>query len=496
MKSTLLYLALAFAFLALLSPVSGTSQVEPAAPTKVIKFAVNEDYDKNQDLAEVAKDFQLMRELEIDEMRVSFGWDDYEPQNDKFDFVWLHKFADLAAQYGIKLRPYLCYAPAWAGNGHWNSPPRKYSDWYNFCYTMAREMKRHPNILSWEIWNEEDASRPSNPAGGQGPTPGAPDHPPAAQGAVPAGPDNASAGQSAAAPAGQAGTSPAPSTTYSGWWGGTTDDYLKLLRTGSVAIQAADPGKQILLGGMASRYTRWMKAITDVGYGRYYDVTPIHCYRETWGGRRAGRGLEDLLSGESGAEFFRYNELGGGQPIWVNEIGYSTMERSEEQQANYLARAVGFLLSFPKISYISWYEIKDMDPAKQAIGDAHNFHLGITTFPERRKKLAFYTLDMLSDLLDGRSVTPAAEEVTVTPTAGTPGRPYKWLFKLADGAQVLFVYDTQADCTVNVTLATPGKTAYKYELDNSSAVYPQFANNTISDLHLTAGRVAVFKIVP
>lgn len=70
--------------------------------TKKISFAILEDYDKDEDLKEIAKDFQLMNELEIDVLRCSFGWDDYEPVRGEYDFAWLREFVKLAAHKGYR----------------------------------------------------------------------------------------------------------------------------------------------------------------------------------------------------------------------------------------------------------------------------------------------------------------------------------------------------------------------------------------------------------
>lgn len=49
-------------------------------------------------LEEVARDFALMRELDVYTWRGSTGWDDYEPAAGQYAFAWLHRFADLAAR--------------------------------------------------------------------------------------------------------------------------------------------------------------------------------------------------------------------------------------------------------------------------------------------------------------------------------------------------------------------------------------------------------------
>ncbi len=90
---------------------SSTSVVPPQSPagtvTKPVSFAILEDYDKGQDLRQVARDFSRFRELGIVQWRGSFGWDDYEPSPGRYDFDWLEKFVALADSMGISLRPYL-----------------------------------------------------------------------------------------------------------------------------------------------------------------------------------------------------------------------------------------------------------------------------------------------------------------------------------------------------------------------------------------------------
>src|SRR5688500_7656684 len=89
-------------------PAAQQPSVAPAAAfTKNVSFAILEDYDKGQDLREVERDFELMKQLGVRTWRGSIGWDDYEPERDRYDFEWLHRFAELAARHGIELRPYI-----------------------------------------------------------------------------------------------------------------------------------------------------------------------------------------------------------------------------------------------------------------------------------------------------------------------------------------------------------------------------------------------------
>src|SRR5688500_6177466 len=110
---------------------------------KPVSFSILEDYDKGEDLAGVAKDFELMRQLGVRTWRGSFGWDDYEPERGRLDLEWLHRFAELAARSGITLRPYVGYTPEWAAAGRredeqvWNDPPARLEDWSSFLTRLA-----------------------------------------------------------------------------------------------------------------------------------------------------------------------------------------------------------------------------------------------------------------------------------------------------------------------------------------------------------------------
>jgi hypothetical protein len=121
--------------------------------------------------------------------------------------------------------------------------------------------------------------------------------------------------------------------------------------------------------------------------------------------------------------------------------------------------------------------------------------LGIT-HADRAKKLAFYTVDMLTDLLDVGTVTTADGDVTVTVSKGHASELYRHLFKRPDGSRVLFISDKSASPTVRATLRTRGATALRYELDGSFAKHAAFDGHTLTDIRLEAGNVAIFRIDP
>lgn len=419
---------------------AGQSGAAAVHVTKPVSFAVLEDYDKGDDLNDVALDFQLLNELGISQMRCSFGWDDYEPRKGQFDFAWLKQFVALANQYGIQLRPYLAYTAPWAGvhgsDGlYWNDPPANLQDWYNFVYQLAFALKDYPNILSYEIYNEENDSF---------------------------------------------------------WWEGGIYKYGNTLKQAALAIRAADPGTKVILGGFVFPDFDWLFPLVDAGLSNDYDILPFHAYPETWEDSAA----EDYLDVQYYDYFVPENQSGGNKPIWVNEMGFATTPgKTEEEQANWFLRATSTFLADASIQELGFYEIKDLPIGDPALGDDANYHLGLTQV-DRTRKLAFSTVQMISSLLNVGTITTADSDARVTVTAGRARQLYSHLFKRPDGSQILFVYDKASNPTVQVQLKTTGRKAYRYNLDGTFALYPAFDGKKLQEVTLSAGNVSVFRIDP
>ena len=431
----------------------------PAASfDKPVSFAILEDWDKDADLADVARDFALFRELDVTTWRGSFGWDDYEPERGRYDFAWLHRFVELAAREGITLRPYVGYTAEWAAAGRradgqtWNDPPRDVADWRRFVDTLARAFARHPTIASWEIYNEENTKL---------------------------------------------------------WWDGSVEEFAEVMRAGAEAFDAADSTKAILMGGTVWPDVDWVETVCGSGdgaVGRRVDVIPFHVYNETWPDSVA---VEDYLTEGYREDYLpTVDRACGRKPIWANEVGFATSpgpggrpnpRTSERAQANWWARAFATLLADRRVEHIGIYEIKDQRQNTAVIGEAANYWLGLTR-ADRTKKLAFHTVDLLTDLLDpgpGARLTVAPGELQVRVAAGRAGRLFHHLFRRPDGRQVLLVWDKTGDPTLRLTLARGGRSATEWGLDGAAVrAVPAFDGRTLDGVRLTAGEVRIFEIRP
>lgn len=421
-------------------PSPATAATPAGSFTKPISFAILEDYDKGDDLGEIARDFAVFRELGVTVWRGSFGWDDYEPAPGRFDFEWLRRFAALADSTGISLRPYLAYTPAWAARGGsddyaWNDPPRRPEDWGRFVAALAGALAAQPAIRSYEIYNEEN---------------------------VPL------------------------------WWDGTVEEYAGVLRRGAEAIRSADPDAGVLLGGLVWPDTEWLEGTCAAGRGPF-DILPFHAYPETW--TPASVTVENYLGPAYREHFLAVaDQRCGRKPIWINETGFATTPgKSERQQADWWARAFATFLAAPRVEHLGIYEIKDQRKDTPVIGDAPNYHLGLLR-EDRAPKLAFHTVRLLLRLFDSDSITVADGELAVRVTQGRARKLHHHLFVRPDGRQLIFLWDRESGPTLELRLSRPGNRVTAYQLDGRGSAWTDFDGSVIREVKLVRGEVRVFEV--
>jgi hypothetical protein len=410
-----------------------------SASERHLTFAILEDYDKGDDLADIRRDFALFRELGITTWRGSLGWDDFEPTRGHYDFEWLHRFADAAQQDGITLRPYIGYTPAWAATGGsdgnvWNDPPARIDDWAKFVRELALALKRHPNVRSLEIYNEENVPQ---------------------------------------------------------WWDGTAAQYREVLERAAREIRKVDRDVDVLLGGMVYPDVEWLEQVCDSDGGRLFDLLPFHAYPETWTPPEVD--LERYLGPAFGTDFVQAADAAcGRRPIWINETGFATIDGvTEAAQADWWARAIATFASQPRIEGIGVYEIKDLPAGREAIGGTPNYHLGITR-SDRSKKLAFHTVRMLAAALGGQY---SVQRPIVAARAGA-GELFAHAFRLADGRQLLTVWAKTAPLTVDVGSQTRGSRAVERLLDGTARPFTAFDGAMLRGVALTPGTARLFEIDP
>ncbi len=317
-----------------------------------------EDYPEETTTLEIIrKDMEFLKKTDIDLLRISFGWDAIEAEKDKYDWLFWDDFVKMAVEdYGITLIPYICYMPKWNSKGtadtlyFWNYPPVEAEQFGEFMQAIVSRYKKW--IKTWELWNEPDI-----------------------------------------------------------WiyWQGTPVEFADMIKIGARAVKEADPNAKVVLGGVAYSEEFVEKLFRDYGLSSYVDVVNMHNYYETWN-EQPVENIDDHI--------LKMNEViknyGNHQPLWMAEVGYSTFrqgsivsseyaayydyEHTPEYQAVDLFKRLALIISTEKISAIAWYEIKDLPPTDEVIGDEYNNrHLGVA-YVDHSPKLAQKALKFFNQL--------------------------------------------------------------------------------------------------
>jgi hypothetical protein len=347
-----------------------------------VELGLCEDYpEESRSLAGARKDFELLRRLGIDTLRVSFGWDGIEPERDRYELEFWDAFVDMAVrEYHLTLIPYVAYTPAWNSDGgeadYWRTPPRDVGQFAELMGLLARRYA--DQIHSWELWNE---------------------------------PDNRD------------------------YWLGSVADYAELARAGGQAVDAVDPDIDVVSGGLAG-HTEFLAELFDQwGGASVFDVVNLHAYYETWNPEP----LETLTEyvAEAAAIVARH---GGRQALWMAEIGYGNYrdgshvsaqtaalfayEHTLDYQAVALARSLALLLASP-VSLVAWYEVADPPATDEVIGDVNNRHLGVA-FADHRLKPAADTLAFFKRLFAGGvGAAPAGLRLETGPASELEARAFR-----------------------------------------------------------------------
>ena len=203
----------------------------------------------------------------------------------------------------------------------------------------------------------------------------------------------------------------------------------------------------VVFGGIAHDLDFLERVMVEHDGGRHVDVVNIHNYYETW----EPRAVEEITRYVNRAADI-IAKCGQGQPLWMAEVGYSSHRRGSKvsdfcrahydyehtrmYQAVQLVKTLTLLLSTEQLSLIAWYEIKDLPPATEVIGDQNHRHLGIRGVNYEMKPaglaLGFF------DRLFGRKSRCIDDAVEVQTFRGE--RPEVHAFSLADGGSVVVAW--------------------------------------------------------
>ncbi len=418
-------------------------------------------------------DFELLKRSGIKYLRISFGWDAIEYEKDKYNWHFWDDFVKTGVEeYGITMIPYVCYTPAWNSTEpqdsalYWNIPAVDMEEWDEFMFDLVTRYKDY--IKTWELWNEPDIE------------------------------------------------------IY--WRTQDPGQFAEFHKIGAKAVRRADPEAKVVLGGIAYR-PEWIQALFEEhGLSEYVDVVNCHNYFETW----HENPVEEITDYVNDV-YNVVNEYGDGQPIWMAEVGYSTFrqgskvsdsysayyeyEHTPEYQAVDLVKRVALVRSTGQIDAMAWYEIKDLPPSDEVIGDIYNNkHLGIA-WSDHSPKPANHALIFVNELF-ADPVKSIGENVVSSANENSDSRYVA--FERENGDVLLFAwlqtvqYDKRTDDNTGMVKDTRVETVnftIPSALDGAATLYNELGEGTeftsldktgnqtvVKDVTLEGGRIAVIEI--
>ena len=433
-----------------------------------------EDYPEETTTMQIIKDdFEFLKKHNIKFMRISFGWDAIESEEGKYNWLFWDDFVKMAVDdYGITLLPYLCYVPRWASTGaqdtlyFWNYPPKDNKPWSDFIKTLVNRYK--DRIKTWEVWNEPDI-----------------------------------------------------------WvyWQGNRNQFVEFMKTASNAVREADPTAKVVFPGIAYEPEFIKDLFKNYGMSKYFDIINMHNYYETW----HRHPIEEITNyiNEVHDVVWRY---GDNQPLWMAEVGYSTVrkgsevsdsysayyeyEHTPEYQAVELFKTLSLVASTEQISAVVWYELKDLPPSENVIGDNNNRHLGVA-YADHKDKPAANALQFFNSLFS-KKFRNANNKVKVDRTLGS--ETVVNAFENEDGSFIVtawiqtststpdkksddksgMVKDTRKETiSIDVLSSLKGKVTLYDELGNKKEfknVEKKADSLILKDVKLEGGKIAVFEI--
>jgi len=244
-KETILYkifkkivcLAIVFSSIFAISSSSYVNKLEPAMQSdqqgKEAKFGFNVLWWEKMDSLKKQKVFSLLKQLEVDWVRIPFYWTYLEPQKGRLELAQQDKMIAEFSEKGINILLLVAGSPEWAVEDYVKAsamPPDDPDDYVAFLAKVAKRYK--DKAVAWEIWNE-------------------PDNPP--------------------------------------YWGrkkSTPQQYMDLLAPAYKAIKKADPGAIVAGACVLIQFLNeepdysYLQGLLELGLLNYCDAVSVHIYPE------------------------------------------------------------------------------------------------------------------------------------------------------------------------------------------------------------------------
>jgi hypothetical protein len=259
-------------------------------------------------------DLDKVQAAGLTRVRFDLNWAVFEPQaKSGWDEAYLTKLDGvIAAAYARGITPTITVltTPAWARHnaGSQFTPPDKAADFADAIGHVAGRYTEVPGV-AWEIWNEPNQIQFWD---------------------MPGGPD----------PVGYAG----------------------LLRAAYPAIKSAAPFAAVLGGSIAFNDQAYLSAMYSAGQVKgYFDALALHPYSLNYAPESTVSAFESfgLAVTRSEQTMAQYGEPG--KPIWITEMGWSTIGVSDYNRMAYFQKAVQMVRTWPYVREFDVYALSQAE---------------------------------------------------------------------------------------------------------------------------------------
>jgi hypothetical protein len=317
-------------------------------------------------------------------VRIDLGWASMQDTRGVYSQWYVDlvdRTVDAARARGIHVLGMFWMTPGWANGGAGAiAPPTSSADYATALGWAAKHWQGR--IDAWEIWNE-------------------------------------------------------PNTT--GFWTGTTAEYVQLLKAAYPAVKANDPGALVVLGGPSENDTSWLSAAYAAGMRGSFDVMSTHPYM----------GMADAAPEQpDDGSIWTISHVGavhnlmvangdGSKPIWFTEFGWSSHDNwagvenwnrgvTAQQQADYFVRAVKYVAgNYPYVTNVFWYEERNNASGNVQLDNYGLLNRDLTPKPAYTAIKTYLggAATTTTTTAATTTTTTAATTTTTTTTTSTPAPP-------------------------------------------------------------------------
>lgn len=213
---------------------------------------------------------------------------------------------------------------------------------------------------------------------------------------------------------------------HAGFWpvpgGPNPGAYARLLKAGAAAVRETDPDAKVVFGGLSRNDYAFVEGAyaAEPDLGDHFDVMALHPYTAPL--NQAPEVIERAADGRiSEGSFAGYRTVrdvmaanGDDKPVWFTEFGWSTATSvegvTEEQQADYLTRAMEFVEQDEYVEVAIAYNFRNHAFAKDADNWVDRLGLMTTDFTP---KPAYHAFKAYQEPVKPSPAKPTAVETTL-----------------------------------------------------------------------------------